>query len=84
MKNANIKWQVYYCPVCGAEVSVIRAGTGKLTPHCCNQPMQLLSKVNTIYYCPVCGAEVMVISVSQGNLSPHCCNQAMQILPKAA
>ena len=79
MKSLNIAGQVYYCPVCGAEVSVIRAAEGKLTPHCCNQPMLLKSKLNSIYRCPVCGAEVMVTFSDQGELTPRCCNRFMQL-----
>lgn len=30
---------VYRCPVRGAEVLVIRAGSGRLAPVCCNRPM---------------------------------------------
>jgi desulfoferrodoxin-like iron-binding protein len=84
VKYTNVAGQVYRCLVCGAEVSVIKGGEGRLTPHCCNQPMQLQSRLNLVYRCSVCGAEVMVIFTGQGKLTPRCCNQYMRVLPKAA
>ena len=29
----------YICPVCGAEIAVIREGSGDFAPHCCNVDM---------------------------------------------
>ncbi len=75
--GANLLGQVYRCPVCGAEVSVIRGGEGELAPRCCNQPMKLLARRHEVYYCPVCGAEVMVLRHGAGELAPRCCNRAM-------
>jgi ribosomal protein L37AE/L43A len=29
----------YVCPICGAEVAVLRGGTGGFAPRCCNREM---------------------------------------------
>jgi len=80
----NRTGQVYRCPVCGAEVSVIRGGGGVLAPRCCNQPMALLPQLHIVYHCPVCGAEVMVLHRGAGDFAPRCCNRTMERLPLAA
>jgi desulfoferrodoxin-like iron-binding protein len=79
MPHANLIGQVYRCPVCGAEVSVIAAGNGWLAPLCCNRVMALQPVSHDSYYCPVCGAEVMVLKSGGGNLVPKCCNQEMDL-----
>jgi desulfoferrodoxin-like iron-binding protein len=84
MEHANIAGQVYRCLVCGAEVSVIRDGEGKLVPHCCNQPMHLQGGLSPIYRCPICGSEVMVIRSGREKPTPRCCNQYMQLLSPGA
>ncbi len=33
---------IYRCPVCGAEVAVVRKGAGVFVPHCCNRHMERL------------------------------------------
>jgi desulfoferrodoxin-like iron-binding protein len=73
----NLVGQVFRCPICGAEVSVIRSADGKLAPRCCNQPMELLSTHHESFRCPVCGAEIMVIRRGRGALTPRCCNEPM-------
>jgi desulfoferrodoxin-like iron-binding protein len=73
----NLTGQVYRCPVCGAEVSVIRCGEGDLAPRCCNQAMALLPERHVTYFCPVCGSEIMVIRQGVGPLAPRCCNRPM-------
>ncbi len=69
--------QVYRCPVCRAEILVIRAATAALDPHCCNRPMEP-TRVVPVYRCPVCGAEVAVLR--QGDEAPElvCCNRPME------
>ena len=75
---------VYRCPVCGAEVLVIRADSGRLAPVCCNRPMVRLAARARIFYCPVCGAELAVIRDAGGELAPVCCNRPMLAKIKAA
>jgi competence CoiA-like predicted nuclease len=80
MKSGNGLGRVYRCPVCGAELSVIRSGNGNLAPHCCNVKMELINnRTNPVYYCKVCGSELMVINEKNGALEPICCNQIMQV-----
>lgn len=77
--------RVYLCPVCGAEVTVVLFGCGKLGPVCCNQPMKITDVICSIYFCPVCGAEITVIKEGKGipaqkmadRLTPRCCNRPM-------
>ena len=72
--------RVYWCPLCGAELTVIYPGTGRLGPVCCNRPMELLDRVSPISRCPLCGAELTVIN--QGPtacLAPVCCNLPMEL-----
>ena len=40
--RANALGQVYRCPVCGAEIVVVRQGHGALAPQCCNEPMSVV------------------------------------------
>ena len=75
-KGKNMLGQVYKCPVCGAELSVIRNGNGRLKPICCNTEMTALEAINTIYACSVCFSELMVIRGGK-NLEPICCNKKM-------
>lgn len=70
--------QAYLCPVCGAEVSVIKAGNGILAPVCCNVQMVLKKRLNTVYFCHVCKSEIIVIRGDEGNLEPICCNKKMK------
>ncbi|MDI6794853.1 MAG: hypothetical protein QME81_18635 [bacterium] len=72
--------QVYRCPICGAEVTVIRAGSGRLTPRCCNTGMILKEKPSRVFHCPTCGAQVTVIKEGKGNLEPRCCNAKMALV----
>ncbi|MFQ5586384.1 MAG: hypothetical protein ACE5GF_06150 [Thermodesulfobacteriota bacterium] len=78
MRSGNTLGNVYRCPVCGAELSVIRAGGGRLAPVCCNRRMELLERVNKVYLCSICHCEVMHIVEGGGSLSPNCCNQPMK------
>ena len=77
---------VYVCPICGAELSVIKGGHGRLAPMCCNAAMTLVAKINSIYRCPVCGSEITVISGFSKSFSPVCCSTGMliKVLGKAA
>ncbi len=77
--------RVYHCSVCGAEVTVVLFGGGKLAPVCCNQPMKITDVIYSIYFCPVCGAEITVIKEGKSapaqkmadRLTPRCCNRPM-------
>jgi len=73
----NLLGQVYRCPVCGAEASVIRSAPGALAPRCCNTAMRLLSEAHATYFCPVCGSECMVIRQGSAAPEPRCCNRPM-------
>ena len=68
---------VYRCPVCGAEVSLIRGGTGVLAPICCNVAMEATGRTNPAYFCTECGSEIMVVAGEPDNLEPVCCNKPM-------
>jgi len=81
--GGNRTGQVYRCPVCGAEVSVIRGGGGVLAPRCCDQTMTLLPRLHVVYRCPVCGVEMMVLRWGAGEFAPRCCNRTMERLPQA-
>ncbi len=82
--RANTLGQVYRCPVCGAELTVIQATRGELAPRCCNQPMALLPRLRRAYRCPVCGAEIVVVRQGHGALAPQCCNEPMSVVQTAA
>ncbi|MBI3397959.1 MAG: hypothetical protein HY026_01780 [Deltaproteobacteria bacterium] len=76
VKSRNILGRIYRCPVCGAELSVIKSGSGELKPICCNTKMIMLEAVNTVYVCSVCRSELMVIKDVE-KLEPVCCNKKM-------
>ena len=80
----NTVGEVYRCPVCGAEVSVISTGAGQLAPRCCNRPMDLLARRHALYFCPVCGAEIMAVRGDTRGLEPRCCNLPMVLRKTAA
>ena len=71
---------VYICPICRAEVTVIRDGPGRLEPVCCNVAMELRAERNPIYGCIVCGAEVAVIRDGVGELELRCCDRRMLLV----
>ena len=73
----NILGQVYRCSVCGAELSVIKGGSGNLQPICCNKEMIRIQTINTVYVCSVCFSELMAIKGDAKNLQPICCNKRM-------
>jgi Zn finger protein HypA/HybF involved in hydrogenase expression len=72
----NITGSRYRCPVCGAELAVIRGGDGTLGPVCCGVEMELLKGLCPVWRCPLCGSEIMAIRGGR-NFTPHCCNVAM-------
>ena len=84
--GVGLAGRVYVCRICGAELSVIKGGHGRLAPVCCNAAMTLVAKINSIYRCPVCGSEITVISGFSKSFSPVCCNTDMliKVLGKAA
>lgn len=69
---------VYHCPVCGAELVVVRGAAGVLAPICCNRPMIRQGDRMRLFYCPICGAELVVIRDAGGELAPICCNELMR------
>ncbi len=74
---------LYRCPTCGSELSVVRRGSSKLDPHCCNHPMNPVGIINRVYQCLNCGSEVMVVK-GGANLDLHCCNTPMEEKQRAA
>ena len=73
------KGDVYKCPVCGAELSLVRVVGKGPTPRCCNTEMELTGRVNPVLVCPVCGCELMVIRGEVSSIAPRCCNTSMQM-----
>jgi DNA-directed RNA polymerase subunit RPC12/RpoP len=69
--------RVYRCPVCGAEVLVVKASSQALDPHCCNTDMLPLEKVADIYHCKVCGSELAAMRDSGGPMELICCHEPM-------
>ncbi|MBI4831598.1 MAG: hypothetical protein HY801_08610 [Candidatus Lindowbacteria bacterium] len=72
--------QTFRCSICGAELIVMRAGSGELQPICCNQPMVLLKRKTTMYRCPICGTEVAVLNSKMASMKLICCNVPMRVL----
>ncbi|RJP23914.1 MAG: hypothetical protein C4520_05585 [Candidatus Abyssobacteria bacterium SURF_5] len=72
--------QRFRCLVCGAEVTVIRGGSGHFSPVCCNQPMVFLRQPVPMYRCSVCGSEIALIRRKSDNLDPICCNISMDLI----
>ena len=68
---------VYICPICRAEVTVIKDGPGRLEPVCCNVPMEFRAEPNPLHRCSVCGIEVAVICDGDGELESRCCDRPM-------
>lgn len=78
MRSASRLGSVYRCPVCGAEVSVIRHGKGSLGPVCCDEAMELADQINTIFRCTLCATEIMTIKEEpEATLEPFCCDKLM-------
>jgi endogenous inhibitor of DNA gyrase (YacG/DUF329 family) len=77
MSAEALKGLVYYCPACGAEVTVLTRSRGAFEPRCCNRPMEPRPGRLHFYYCPVCGAEVVVLNDTGGRFEPRCCNRPM-------
>ena len=73
--------RVYRCPVCGAEVLVVKAASQALDAHCCNTAMKPVDKVVDIYHCKQCGSELAALRDSGGPLDLNCCNAPMTKLP---
>ena len=82
ISDKNILGQIYICSVCGADLSIIKGGKGRLHPVCCNKEMLALKAINIIYVCPICFSEIMVIKKGKGTLEPLCCNKKMLIKNK--
>ena len=73
------KGQTWYCPVCGAEVTVIRVGRACPELVCCQRPMIAKPELVVFYVCEICGAEVVMLRGQTRHLNPHCCNQPMNL-----
>ena len=81
-QQAVMQGQVFVCPNCGAEVTLVRVGGRLPTPRCCNRQMTLRQRPAQVFYCPNCGAEVAIIREGGCVPTPRCCNRLM--LPKVA
>jgi desulfoferrodoxin-like iron-binding protein len=79
MTATPTKGQVYRCPVCGAELSVLAGRTGDFAPVCCDRPMERLPRRLAFYVCPVCGAEIGVVRAGEGSFLPRCCDTDMRL-----
>ena len=78
MTNATVQpGAMYRCPVCGAEIAVLRPAGGDFRPVCCNRPMELMPQQAILYRCPVCGSEIAVIRPGAPGFRPRCCNTDM-------
>ena len=73
------KDQVYYCPVCGAEI-VVLINSARLDPVCCNIPMESVRFIQR-YICPLCKAEVTILKASKEKVELICCNVEMKPKP---
>ncbi|KPK59117.1 MAG: hypothetical protein AMK73_08840 [Planctomycetes bacterium SM23_32] len=80
--SVRSRGRIYRCPVCGAELAVLVAGAGRLSPRCCNVDMVPTDRRLAFYVCMVCGAEVALLRRAGGRLSLRCCNEDM--VPQAA
>jgi predicted RNA-binding Zn-ribbon protein involved in translation (DUF1610 family) len=75
---ADVHGAVYWCPVCGAEVSVLATHFGAFAPRCCNTAMTVLDQRVEFYVCPRCGAEVGLLTDGAERFAPRCCNTEME------
>lgn len=77
MTRQNVRGQVYFCSVCGSELSVIGRRVGEFRPRCCNTDMIQKPLRMVFYFCPVCGAEIGIVKEGKGAFEPVCCNRPM-------
>ena len=77
MSAARFAGLVYRCPVCGSEVIVVGNRMGDFAPHCCNQPMRVMTQRTVFYHCPTCGSRIVIVRKGRGVFEPRCCNIAM-------
>ena len=75
---------VYRCPLCGAEVTVLAYKSGDFDPHCCNVEMVLTKSNVVFFYCTECAAEVTLLHGEEQRLDLHCCNKPMVVIPPRA
>ena len=68
----------YRCPVCRAEITLLRPAPAGFAPRCCNVDMQRVAYEAAFYRCPVCQAEVALLSLRNPDFVPRCCNVDMQ------
>jgi desulfoferrodoxin-like iron-binding protein len=80
MSHDAARGTVYFCPVCGAEITVLTAGHGNFGPRCCNKPMDPKQNLVRFYICPVCGAEIAVLREGKHDFHPCCCNMEMELV----
>ena len=79
MTTTPAKGQVYRCPVCGAELSVLADRAGDFAPVCCSRPMEPQDERLAFYVCPVCGAEIGVVHAGESSFRPRCCDTEMRL-----
>jgi len=71
------KQEVYYCPVCGAELVVVKGKGGDTELFCCNTEMIKRDNKMKSFYCETCGSE-LVWTYESGVIPEFiCCNIPM-------
>jgi|ETNmetMinimDraft_26_1059896.scaffolds.fasta_scaffold249756_2 predicted RNA-binding Zn-ribbon protein involved in translation (DUF1610 family) len=79
MTHNATRGTVYFCPICGAEITALAPEHGVFHPRCCNKPMEPRQKLVRFLICPVCGAEIAVLCEGESDFHPRCCNVDMEM-----
>jgi len=74
------RYEVLYCPVCGAELVVLKGKGGEVEFYCCNTIMKKKEKKVKAFYCEICGSELLWTFESGITPELHCCNQPMTMI----
>ena len=78
MSQEAVRGQIYRCPICRAEITVLaRMEVKDFRPHCCNTAMEIMEHNAVFYMCEVCGAEVAAVRDVPEDFRPRCCSQLM-------
>ncbi|MDD5090419.1 MAG: hypothetical protein PHQ23_05830 [Candidatus Wallbacteria bacterium] len=72
--------EMYYCPVCGAEVTAIRGSGFEAELFCCNVPMKKTGRKARVFFCRTCGAELIWAHEAETSPEPGCCGHQMELL----
>jgi len=79
MAAATKPGALYRCPVCGAEIILLRRAPEGFRPVCCKKPMLLQPRHAPLYRCQVCGTQVAIIGFGDPAFRPKCCNREMKL-----